>query len=116
MIQDLQRQVPELQQQLRQKGGQRREEGEASGAAASGRNIKLRWRDGGRAPWEINGGVTAVDGSVAYFRPMQSKSVFAYNSTNNKWSELPKFPNDGFSLAMVNSLLTAIGGGNHSLH
>ena len=83
-----------VQQQLRLRGGQRREEGEASGAAASGGNIKLRWRDGGRTPWEINGRVTAVDGSVVYFRPMQSKSAFAYISTNNKWSELPQFPND----------------------
>ena len=110
MIQDLQRQVQVLQQQLRQRGGQRREEGEASGAVASGGTIKLRWRDGGRAPRKMWGEVSAVDGSVAYFQPELSKSVFAYNSTNNKWSELPKCPNYGFSLAMVNSLLTAIGG------
>ena len=107
--QDLQRQVLELQRQLRQRG-QGREEGEASGAAASGGSIKLRWRDGGRAPRKMYGEVSVVDGSVAYFRPINSKSVFAYNSTNNKWSELPKCPNSGFSLAMVNSLLTAIGG------
>ena len=37
MIQDLQRQVLELQQQLRQRGGQKREEGKASGGAGSGR-------------------------------------------------------------------------------
>ena len=108
-IQDLQRLVQKLEQQLRQKGGQRQEEEEeASGAAASGCNIKLRWRDGGRAPCKMYGEVSAVNGSVVYFRPMGS--VFAYNSTNSKWSELPKCPNSSFSLAMVNSLLTAIGG------
>ena len=107
MNQDLQRQVLELQQQFRQRGGQRREEGEASGAAASGGSIKLRWRDGGRAPSKMWGEVSVVDGSVAYFRPMGSKKVFA---CNNKWSELPKCPYDGFSLAIVKSLLTAIGG------
>ena len=110
MNRDLQRQVLELQQQLRQRGGQRREKGEASRAAASGGSIKLRWRKGGRAPCKMCGEVSAVDGSVAYFLPDGYKSVFAYNSTNNKWSELPKCPNDGFSLAMVNSLLTAVGG------
>ena len=111
MIQHLQGQVLELQQQLRQRGGQRREEGEASGAAASGGSIKLRWRDGGRAPRKLYGEVSVVDGSVAYFQPDNlSTSVITYNSTNNKWSELPKCPNYGFSLAMVNSLLTAIGG------
>ena len=111
-IQDLQRQVLELQQQLRQRGGQRREEGEASGATASGGSIKLRWMDGGKAPCEMYGEVSVVDGSVAYFLPgdAYSKTVFAYNSTNSKWSELPKCPNHDFSLAMVNSLLTAIGG------
>ena len=109
MNQALQRQVLEL-QQSRQRGGQRQEEGEASGAAASGGSIKLRWRDGRRAPRKIYGEVSVVDGSVAYFRPGGSNSVFAYNSTNNKWSELPKCPNYDFSLAMVNSLLTAIGG------
>jgi len=108
-IQDLQRQILEQQQQLRQRG-QRREEEEASGPGASGGSIKLRWRDGGRAPCEMYGVVSAVDGTVAYFRPGGSNNVFAYNSTNNKWYELPKCPNSGFSLAMVNSLLTAIGG------
>ena len=110
MNQDLQRQVLELQQQLRQRRGQRREKVEASGGAASGGSIKLRWRDGGRAPCEMWGEVSVVNESMAYFRPMRSKSVFAYNSTNKKWSELPKCPNSSFSLAMVNSLLTAIGG------
>ena len=112
MNRDLQRQVQELQQQLRQRGGQRREEGEASSAAASGGSIKLRWRDGGRAPCQIYGEVSVVEGSVAYFLlgDIYSKTVFAYKSTNSKWSELPKCPNSGFSLAMVNNLLTAIGG------
>ena len=110
MIQDLQRQVLDLQQQLRQRGGQRREEEENSGAAASGGSIKLRWRDGGRAPCKMWGEVSAVDGSVAYFKPQGFKNAFAYNATTNKWSELPKCPNSYVSLAMINSLLTAIGG------
>ena len=111
MNQDLQRQVLELQQQMKQRG-QGREEGEASGATASKGSIKLRWRDGGSAPCETYGDVSAVDESVVYFRQgdVYSKGVFAYNSTNNKWSELPKCPNSSFSLATVNSLLTAIGG------
>ena len=46
---------------------------------------------------------------VAYFNSGEHK-IFAYNSTTKKWSELPKCPNQSFSLAMVNSLLTAIGG------
>ena len=114
MIQDLQRQVQELQQQLRQRGSSRQEEGEASGVAASGGSIKLRWRDGGRAPRKMYGDVSVVDGSVAYFRPRRfierNNEVFAYTFANNKWSELPECTNSDVSLAMVNSLLTAIGG------
>ena len=111
MIQDLQRQVLELQQQLRQRGGQRREEGEASGAAVSGGRIKLRWRDGGRAPCRMYGEVSAVNGSMAYFQPKGAIGrVFAYTFAANKWSELPECPNSNVSLGMVNKLLTAIGG------
>ena len=56
------------------------------------------------------GEVSVVDGRVAYFQPSGSKSVVAYNPTTNKWSELPECPNSYVSLAMVNGLLTAIGG------
>ena len=64
----------------------------------------------GKAPRKMVGEVSVVDGIAAYFLPGWSKSVFAYNSTHSKWSELPKCPNRGCSLAMVNSLLTDIGG------
>ena len=93
--------------------GQRRREGVTSGAATSGGSIRLKWRDGGRAPYKMYGEVAAVDGSVAYFGsavPSLLYSVFAFNSANSKWSELPTCPYRGFSLAIVNSLLTAIGG------
>ena len=117
-IQQLRQQINELQQNLVKKATiqyqrGRRGEVEASGAAVSGGRIKLRWMDGGRAPTNMCGEVVAVDGSVAYFRSMMPSSlyrVFAYNSANNKWSELPRCPNRGFSLAVVNNLLTAIGG------
>ena len=95
-IKYLQRQVLELQQQL------------------SGSSIKLRWRDGGRAPRKMWGEASAVDESVAYFQPKGSREraneVFAYTLATNQWSELPKCPNFYVSLAMVNGLLTAIGG------
>ena len=112
MIQDQERHIQELQQQLR--GDQRREKMEASSAAASGCRIKLRWRDGGRAPSEMVGEVAAVDGSVVYFRPggYGARKVFAYTSTSHKWSELTMCPYHmyGFSIAVVNGLLTVIGG------
>jgi len=111
-IRDQQRHIREQQQQLSQRGDQRRENVEASGTEAG--RIKLRWKDGGRAPSEMVGEVAAVDGSVAYFQlgGFGARKVFAYNSKSHKWSELPMCPNHmyGFSLAVVNCLLTAIGG------
>ena len=111
-IQELQRQIRELQQQLRERGGRRREEEEASGAAAIGGSIKLRWRDGESAPRKMRGEAAAVNGSVAYFLQggMDQCTVLTYDSARNNWSELPKCPNSDFSLAVVNNLLTAIGG------
>ena len=112
-VRDQHRQIRELQQQLRERGGQRRErEDEASGVAASGGSIKLRWRDGGKAPRRMWGEATAVNGSVAYFRPGGGGqyAVSAYDSAKKNWSELPRCPNCDFSLAVVNNLLTAIGG------
>ena len=119
-IQDQQKQIQELQQQSRQRGeGQRREEEEADGweeleasrAVAIGGSIKLRWRDGEKAPYKMWGKVATVDGSVAYFSgDPQNKNVYSFDSSNKKWSELPECSNHGYSLAMVNSLLTAIGG------
>jgi len=97
--------IQELPQQLRERDGQRREEEEASGAAASGGSLKLGWRDGRRE-------AAAVNGSVAYFRPggLDQYTVLAYDSAKNNWSELPRCLNCDFSLAVVNNLLTAIGG------
>ena len=111
IVQDQKIQIQDLQQQLKQIRGQRQEV-ESGSAAASGDRIKQRWRDGGRAPCEMLGQLVAVDGSVAYFltKLVINYHVFAYNSLDNKWSELPRCPNHDISLAVVNRLLTAIGG------
>jgi len=106
-VQDQQRQIQELHQQLRLRDCQRQEEEEeASGAAVS----ELKWRDGGRAPRKMYGEAVAVKGSVAYFQPSGQYIVLAYDSTKSVWSELPQCPNCNFSLAVINNLLTAIGG------
>jgi len=53
-----------------------------------------------------------VNGRVAYFRPGGGwqYTVLAYDSAKNNWFELPWCPNCDFSLAVVNNLLTTIGG------
>ena len=90
-----------------------KDEPQVSGATASVSNIELRWNDGGRAPCKMWGGVATVDGCVAYFRcaPVDKEvPVYSFDFTTQNWSALPKCPSYGFSLAIVNTLLTAIGG------
>ena len=109
-IQTLQTQNQKLQQQLRQRESQRQK---ASGTTVSGSRFQLSCRDGGKVPYRMYGHVTAVDRRVAYFHSDfdDRKRIFTYNSVKSKWSELPECPPySGFTLAMVNGFLTAIGG------
>ena len=55
------------------------------------------------------GEAAAVNESVVYFLP-EGYAVLAYDYATNNWSELPRCPNSDFSLAVINNLLTAIGG------
>ena len=116
MIKDQQQQIQELQRQPVYTRVQKK--GDISGACKSRGSIKLSWRDGGRAPCKMWGEAAAVDRDIAYFSgDPRSKKVYSYDSSGKKWSGLPVCPNYGFSLAMVNTHLTAIGGKlpNHEL-
>ena len=73
------------------------------------REISLKWRDGGKAPFKMYRGAAVVDGDVAYFMNWNGK-VCSYNVSSNKWSKLPKCPYQFSSLAVINGQLTTIGG------
>ena len=73
--------------------------------------IKLRWAKGGeKAKIYLSGGSSAASGSTAYFSPRNSEGICAYNSDSQTWNTLPDFPYPQFTLAVVNDLLTGIGG------
>ena len=62
---------------------------------------------------------TTVDGDTAYVVPMYAKSqIHTYNGKEDRWSYLdPDCPHSYFGLAVVNGLLSAVGGvvnGNES--
>lgn len=63
-----------------------------------------------RPPRVMTRGYTAVSGGTVYFTPHRSKDIYAYVSQERMWSQLPSCPYQGFSIAVVNGLLTAIGG------
>ena len=71
--------------------------------------MTMTWRDGGRAPFRVSRGASAVKGNMAYFMNWNGELCF-YNSTSKQWDKLPKCPYQYSSLAVIKGCLTAIGG------
>ena len=56
-------------------------------------------------------GSAAVEGNIAYFRIGADPYVYAYDSSNDKWLCIyPECPSTRFGIAVINGLLTTIGG------
>ena len=81
---------------------------------AEKRSIKLRWRDGGRAPEKMFFGSCTADDHMTYFRDGRSDNVRAHNAATGKWNKLPKCPYRYSTLVVVNGVLTAVGGRDSS--
>ena len=77
---------------------------------------KISWREGKKAPEEMFRGAAVVDRNTAYFSPAASVRVYSYQNIpgNEEWSRLPDNPNGNFSLAVIDGLLTSVGGWNSS--
>ena len=75
---------------------------------------KMTWREGKKAPEGMARGAAVVDGNTAYFRPDGTGRVYSYQNIlgNEQWSRLPDNPNKEFSLAVIDGLLTSVGGWN----
>ena len=71
-INDLQRQLQHLRVEQPQ--------AKVGSMMAEKRSMKLRWRDGGKAPEKIVFGSCAADGHMAYFRNANTDNVHAYNA------------------------------------
>ena len=72
--------------------------------------LKLTWETRRDAPRGIRRGAAVAHGSVGYFSSDGSHDVFAYDSEKDDWSKLPECPQRDFGLAVINNLLTAVGG------
>ena len=72
--------------------------------------LKLTWETRRNAPCEMLRGAAVAHGSVGYFSSLGSHDVFAYDSEKDDWSKLPECPQRNFGLAVINNLLTAVGG------
>ena len=68
-----------------------------------------KWKDGGKAPIRMVRGARFVDGDVAYFMDRYGQTC-SFNLSTRRWSQLHECPCEYSSLAIIKSLLTAIGG------
>ena len=77
---------------------------------------KMTWREGKKAPESMTRGAAVVHGNTAYFSPHfrlgGSFRVYSYQNIlgNEQWSRLPDNPNEAFGLAVIDGLLTSVGG------
>ena len=96
----------------REKKAQQQEEvtSDPSSATVAEGGLKLRWTVEESAPDRITGHQAVVDGCTVYFLSRFDRVIHSYDSERKVWSTLPKCPHWKCSLAVVNGLLTTIGG------
>ena len=73
---------------------------------------RLRWQEGRRAPEVMDRGTAVVDGNTVYINSDGSHKVHSCQITSEGlvWSTLPLSHCEYFSLAVVDGLLTCVGG------
>jgi predicted nucleic acid-binding Zn-ribbon protein len=73
--------------------------------------LRLTSRYGGEALRPIRREPDAtVFQNVVYFKYFWGKHIVSYDTESKKWSELPPCPNSSFSMAVIEGILTIIGG------
>ena len=114
-IHDLEQRLAAKDQQIRELQQQTYDQPTAKlqvrGQSARKGPLRLHWRKCGRAPGIMSKPSCVVDGNMAYFNSYDSNDVYSYDSEKQMWSSIPQSPHSYCSLAVVNGLLTAIGGG-----
>ena len=112
------RNIQQPEQQVRDSSGQPQqllvtaEIAQATATAAEKDITKLRWKEGKRAPEVMDRGATVVDGNTVYINSHGSHKVYSCQMTSEGllWSTLPDSRYMWFSLAVINGLLTCVGG------
>ena len=113
IISNLQQTISSLSLQLQQQ----QESATASQTAPAPRDIiKMTWRQGKKAPQEMTAGAAVVHGNTAYFRPAFSNKLYSYQNKTDQhldeeqWSLLLLHDCKDFGLAVINGLVTSLGG------
>ena len=98
VLQEKKRQIKQLQQSLSDK----------KESSTSAQALRLQWKSTCRSKALLKTS-SAVDGGIAYLYSWWEGKIMMYNS-ETMWALLPECPKISFSIAVVNGLLTAIGG------
>ena len=112
------RNIQQAEQQVRASSGQPQqlpvtaEIAQATATAAEKDIAKLRWKEGKEAPEIMKRGAAVVDGNTVYINSAVSHKVYSCQVTSEGllWSTLPDSPYMEFSLAVIDGLLTCVGG------
>ena len=106
-------QLHEMVDKVRENKAQQQEEvtSDPSSATVTEGGLRLKWTVEESAPDRMTGHQAVVDGCTVYFLSRFDRVIHSYDSERKVWSTLPKCPYPDCSLAVVNGLLTAIGGG-----
>ena len=84
---------------------------EASSRRKEPVGIKLKWREGKRAPCGMYRLCDAVvDGNTVYVRNGRTAEIYSYNATTDSWSHLPDCVTVNGSITVIKSQLTTVGG------
>ena len=112
------RNIQQPEQQVRASSGQPQqlpvtaEIAQATATAAEKDITKLRWKEGKRAPDRMERGAAVVDRNTLYINSGGSHKVYSCQTTSEGllWSTLPDSHYTLFSLAVIDGLLTCVGG------
>ena len=118
------RNIQQPEQQVKASSGQPQqlpvtaEIAQATATAAEKDITKLRWKEGKRAPEGMERGAAVVDWNTVYINSGGSHKVYSCQMTSEGllWSTLPDSRYRWFSLAVIDGLLTCVGGGSGGSH
>ena len=113
-LEESEKRVTELEGQLSQRDQPQTQDCGDQSRAHCEAVIKLRWREGEKAPCGMSRYCDAmVRGNVVYCRERtpSEDNIHAYHTTTSNWSLTPQCPvYRGFALAVINGTLTTVGG------
>ena len=111
VVAQFERRIAELEQQLSQREQQKTK---SSSRGKELTSFKLTWKEGKRAPCEMDRNCdTVVGGNTVYVKTSSIRStenIYSYDVISDSWSQLPNCVHKNGSIAVINSWLTTVGG------